>query len=240
MTQSLQSLFDDLAGERRTVTVYDDDPPTDLTDRLTDWHVDVRFDRLPSGAEGGFLTVRQGEVFLGSVGIETVTALFEPSAAVLDADASTTASLEPLLALLDDTLYHSFERRQLLAASREIEDRGWRAGRGELHAGFQRPDALAAQRSVYERLAESELDVHVYFDGTWDATPIPGVTTHTDRDSELGRLWFVAFRPVTDGERGACALIARERTADTYEGFWTYDAERVATLADHLTATYHE
>src|SRR6056297_2720157 len=164
MTETLQTLLDDLAAQRRTVTVYAADPPSELADRLADWHVDVRFDRLPPESGDGFITVRQGDRFLGTVSLETVAMLFEPTAGVLDARSTETGSLEPLLELLDDTLFQSFERRQLLAATREIEDRAWRHGRGELHAGFQRPDALAAQRPVYERLAKSDLDVHVYFD----------------------------------------------------------------------------
>ncbi|AQL41922.1 hypothetical protein BV210_03970 [Halorientalis sp. IM1011] len=238
MTESLRAFVDDLSAGRRTVTVYAADPPSDLADRLSEWHVDVRFDRLPDGSADGFVTVRQGDRFLGSVPLEAVATLFEPTAGVLDAETPQTGSLEPLLELLDDTLFQSFERRQLLAATREIEDRAWRHGRGELHAGFQRPEALAAQRSVYERLAKSDLDVHVYFDGRWDAAPIPGVTEHTESDGELGRFWFVGFCPDTQSQ--ACALIAREREPDTYGGFWTYDPDRVERLVTHLRAAHVE
>lgn len=238
MTESLQTLLEDLSAGRRTVTVYAADPPSDLAERLADWHVDVRFDRLPPDSGTGFVTVRQGDRFLGAVPLETVATLFEPTPGVLDADTSETGVLEPLLELLDDTLFRSFERRQLLAATREIEDRAWRHGQGELHTGFQRPAALAAQRSVYHRLAETDLDVHVYFDGRWDATPIPGVTEHATRDGELGRFWFAAFRPDAAARSQACALLARERDPDAYGGFWTYDPDRVEALVAHLRATY--
>ncbi|WP_424019689.1 DICT sensory domain-containing protein [Halorientalis pallida] len=238
MTETLQSLVDDLAAQRRTVTVYAADPPADLAERLSDWHVDVRFDRLPPESGDGFITVRQGDRFLGTVPLETVATLFEPTTGVLDAETTETGSLEPLLELLDDTLFQSFERRQLLAATREIEDRAWRHGRGELHAGFQRPAALAAQRAVYERLAESDLDVHVYFDGEWDAPSIAGVTEHSESDGELGEFWFVAFEPDSAARSQTCALLARERDAATYGGFWTYDPNRVSALVSHLRSTY--
>lgn len=237
MTETLQTLLDDLAAQRRTVSVYAADPPLDLADRLADWHVDVRFDRLPPDSRSGFITVRQGDTFLGTVPLETVAMLFEPRTRQLDAHAPRTDSVEPLLELLDDTLFQSFDRRQLLAATREIEDRAWRHGRGELHAGLQRPGALAAQRTAYERLAESALDIHVYFDGEWDAPPISGVTPHTD-DGELGQFWFVAFQPEAATRSQTCGLLARERDARTYDGFWTYDPNRVATLVSHLRATY--
>jgi hypothetical protein len=224
MTPTLQTLLDDLSAQRRTVTVYAADPPSDLAERLADWNVDVRFDRLPPDSGSGFITARQGDDFLGSVPLETVAMLFEPPSRGLDAQSSRTGSVEPLLELLDDTLFQSFDRRQLVAATREIEDRAWRHGRGELHAGFQRPDALDDQRTVYERLAKSDLDVHVYFEGEWDAPPITGVTEHTD-DGELGEF---------------CAVLARERDARTYDGFWTYDPNRVSALVSHLRSTYVE
>lgn len=234
MTQTLQSFVDDLAAERRTVTVYAADPLPDLAARLSDWHVDVRFDRLPGGADDGFITVRQGDQFLGSVPLETVATLFEPPSGSLDAATAQLGSLAPLLELLDDTLFQSFQRRQLLAATREIEDRAWRHGRGELHVGFQRAEALAAQRTVYERLAESDLDVHVYFDGQWDAPSIRAVTEHTGRDGEFGEFWLVAFLPEADAQSQACALIARERAPNSYGGYWTYDQDRVTRLVRHL------
>lgn len=237
MTETLQTFLDDLTAQRRTVTVYAADPPSELAERLADWHVDVRFDHLPSDSGEGFITVRQGDHFLGTVSLETVATLFEPAAGVLDADSTETGSLEPLLKLLDETLFQSVERRQLLAATREFEDRAWRHGQGELHVGFQRPAALAAQRPVYERLAESDLDIHLYFDGAWHAPPIPGVTIHTD-DGELGQFWFVAFQPDAAARSQSCGLFARERDPATYGGFWTYDPNRVAALVTYLRATY--
>lgn len=239
MTDSLAAFLDDLAAERRTVTVYAADPPSDLAGWLSDWHVDVRFDRLPPGTGDGFVTVRQGERFLGSVPLDTVATLYEPPAGAVDTDPSDHGALGPLLDLLDDTLFRSFERRQLLAATREIEDRAWRSGRGELHAGFQRPAALAAQRRNYRRLAESDLDVHVYFDGQWPAPPIPGVTAHAESGGELGRFWFVVFQPDPADRVRACALLARERRMGDFDGFWTYDSGRVASLVAHLRTVHH-
>ncbi|WP_335999775.1 DICT sensory domain-containing protein [Halorientalis halophila] len=239
MTQSLRGFVDDFAARRRTVTVYADAPPDDLETRFRDWNVDVRFDRLPPGAGPGFVTVREGERFLGSVTLETVATLFEPPAGLLDPEPAATGALEPLLELLDDTLFRSFERRHLLAATREIEDRAWRVGEGELHVGFQRPAALSAQRTVYERLAESDLDVHVYTDVEWDEPSIPNVTAHAESDGELGQYWFVAFSPAgSDARSQACALIAWEREPGAYDGFWTYDPDRVAALVTHLRTAY--
>ena len=235
MTTSLADHLDAVAANRRTITVYADEPHPELGDHFDGWNVEVRFDRLPKGTADAFVTVRRGEEFLGSLDMGVFDPLLEPPASVAESGASGDAgSLDELLSLLDGTTFRSFDRRQLLAVSREFEDRAWRYGTGRLHAGFQRPGALAPQREAYERLAAKGLDAHVYFDGAWTAAPIEGVTSHTDGDDELGRFWFVVF--ASDSEQD-CALVAVERD-EGYEGFWTYDRERVAAIDEHLRDRY--
>lgn len=226
--------FDTVAAARRTITVYADEPHPELVDHFDDWNVEVRFDRLPEGTPEAFLTVRRGAEFLGSFDATILDRLLEPPASLGRPGALETAPLEPLLSLLDGTTFRSFDRRQLLAVSREIEDRAWRFGRGRLHAGFQRQAAFAAQRSVYERLATSGLETHVYVAGRWAAEPVEGATIHAEDDDELGRVWFVVFAGDSDQD---CALVAVERDGG-YDGFWTYDPERVAAIDDHLHTRY--
>lgn len=230
----LADQFDAVAADRRTLTVYAAEPHPGVADHFESWNVEVRFDRLPEGTTDGFITVRRGEEFLGSLDVRVLDALLEPPASIGPPGETGGPPLADLLALLDGTTFRSFDRRQLLAVSREIEDRAWRHGTGRLHAGFQRPTALAAQRDVYERLADRGLDAHVYFDGAWDADPIPGVTPHAETADELGRFWFVVLAAAGDQD---CALLAMERD-DRYDGFWTYDPERVAALDDHLGDRY--
>lgn len=218
MTETLQSLVDDLSAQRRIVTVYAADPPADLAERLSDWHADVRFDRLPPESGAGFVTVRQGDRFLGTVPLETVATLFEPTAGVFDAASTETGSLDPLLELLDDTLFQSFERRQLLAATHEIEDRAWRHGQG---ASRWLPAPGRTGRPA-SRLRTTR--------GKWPRRtrlrrrgvgrpPIAGVTEHSESDGELGQFWFVAFQPDAAARSQTCALLARERDPATYGGF---------------------
>jgi len=237
-----------MGAQRRTVTVYSDEPAPAVADPLEDWNVELRHDRLPEGTQGGFVTVRQGNDFLASVDLDALSGFFEPALTLPGTGQDRDQALSTFLDNLDETLFHGTTRQQLLAASREFEDRAWRVGTGSLHAGFQRPAALEAQRSVYERLADRGLDVHVYFHGDWDTATIPGVTMHVARTDEIERFWFVAFdggpRPSADPAARenrpsqACALLARETEPASYSGFWTYDPEWVRSLLDYLDATY--
>jgi hypothetical protein len=151
---SLSEQFDAVAARRRTLTVYADEPRPEIASHFEGWTVEVRFDRLPVGAAAGFVTVRQGTEFLGSVDLRLLGPLLERPApgTVGTADER---PLDAVLALLDDTTFRTFDRRQLLAVSREIEDRAWRVGSGGLHAGFQDRAAFDAQQAVYARLSDT-------------------------------------------------------------------------------------
>ena len=54
--------------------------------------------------------------------------------------------------VLEETLFTSFDRRQLLGTAREIEDRAWRVGVGTLRVGFQRPGAFERAGDQFFRL----------------------------------------------------------------------------------------
>ena len=146
-----------------------------------------------------------------------------------------------MLSVLDDSLFSSLARRQLLATSREIEDRAYRTGRGTLRVGFQDFGRMRAQVPVYERLAaETDLDVHVYA-RAGEAPAVPGVTCHgipsgRDRAGEIGRFWLLVFDG--GGEHNECALLAEERAPETYYGFWTYDPALVDEIGSYLAETY--
>jgi DICT domain-containing protein len=134
-------------------------------------------------------------------------------------------------------VFASLSRRQLLATSREFEDRAWRAGRGVLHAGFQTAAAFEPRRSLYRRLAtETDLDVHVYLaerdlddDNDLDDDAI---TVHQGGE-DVARYWFVVFDGPEDSQ---CALVAEQRGDDDYVGAWTYDPGLVAGVLADLPA----
>ncbi|MFB6120184.1 MAG: DICT sensory domain-containing protein [Halobacteriaceae archaeon] len=139
-----------------------------------------------------------------------------------------------LRAHLDEQTFTSYESDEMLAATREIEDRAWRVGAGALHAGFQFFSAFEEQVEVYRRLASVDLDVHVY--AAPDVSPPEGpFETYRIGNPALTSIWFVAFDGDGDPEQ-KCALVAEERTPDSYYGFLTYDPDLVDEVLAELPA----
>lgn len=148
----------------------------------------------------------------------------------------------PLLDHLDEATFTSYDIGQMLATTREIEDRAWRAGSGHLHAGFQHMAAFDAQRSTYRDLARKALDIDVYVQPDSDVDAPDGVDIHEDDGEEIARTWFVAF----DGDgvdADKCALLAEERERPDdgdrrFYGVWSYDPALVDANVDYLDSTY--
>ncbi|MFB6219502.1 MAG: DICT sensory domain-containing protein [Halobacteriaceae archaeon] len=214
--RTLDGVIDSVRARERTVRVYapaGDPVVTELREYLAAQNVSIDHvvDDGPVRAE-----VRRGGTVLGTVEGGTLRALAAP-------DGEVTAV--PLLEYLDGTTFTSYDRDQMLHASREIEDRAWRVGRGTLHAGFQDLDAFEAQREAYRELGElSGLAVHVHLP---EAPPDAGaVTVHTDGVADIGEKWFVVYDGGGDDEQKS-ALLAVEGAPGEYYGVWTYDREVV-------------
>ncbi len=232
----LRDFVDRIERQRRTVVEYSPSDSSDLEARLSLRNVDVTHRRLPDTGTGGFVVVRRDDEFRGTVPLETIErarSLPEgPTNAVDD------AAFQEYLDLFDKTVFASYDRRQMLATAREIEDRAWRVGRGTLYVGFQSLPALRDQVSLYESLGErDDLAVRVYISDEWDAPDIDGVTVQTESADEIGDFWFLVFEGGGD-DANKSALIAEERTPDEYYGFWTYDPELVDEITAYLRETY--
>lgn len=235
---SLKAFIREMEGRRKTVTVFAHEPQFGLGNYFGARHVAVEYERLPPHETEEFVTVSEGEEFLGSIAFESLTALDSPvvcdpgSADVAEAD------LRHLLELLDDTLFSSFDRRKMLATSREIEDRAVRVGRGTLYAGFQNLSAYREQTDVYRAIAAVPgLEVHVYGQPDWDPPLIPGVTVHRILDDEIADVWFVAYDGGDDDDY-KCALIAEERSPGEFYGFWTYDPTLVDDVVGRIDRAF--
>jgi DICT domain-containing protein len=230
---SLSELIAGVEAHERTITVVNPSPGTveSLRERFAARNVTV----VPTTAAAGptdYAVLGDGEQFLGAVAVESVV---EPD----DDD----RPYGPILDRLDETMFTAYDRDRMLSASREIEDRAWRVGSGELHACFQRLGNVERQRETYERLAGAEgLSVHAYAVPPADRDPravaasFDGVRLHLEDCAELRRSWVVAF----DGggvPENECALVAEERDGGFY-GFWTYDPTTVDYAIEHLRRTY--
>ena len=243
---SLAEFADQVADRRKRITVYGPEPPEDLSDLFETWNVTVDYEHLPTAPEDAFITVHEGEEFLGGVSAAALATLTSPTVGEPWDESAREESYRELLELLDDTLFYSGNRRQLLATSREFEERAWRRESGALHATFQSEDAFDQQIEVYGRLAgRSDLAVHVYAPEEWrpvEAAPewVPstdGVDWHDADSEELGETWLVAYDGGEEPEQ-ECALVAFEEDDGEYQGFWTYDPGLVDDIIDYLRRSY--
>lgn len=128
------------------------------------------------------------------------------------------------------------EKLLLIVLSRYIEQLAWEDGEGTLRSAFQglsRLDDEHGTREVYSRLADTDVDVHVYgvADGT---TPDLEATVHTGSDRVYRNSWFVVYRPANPGN--GAALVCLETDARVWEGFVTFDADRVASVEERIAA----
>lgn len=181
-----------------------------------------------TGTEQGAVLREHGEQLV-DVPIDALRALVDPQ---IVRQLGETVPYEPLLEELSETTFSSYDRSQMLRTSREIEDRAWRQGFGRLYAGFQRLSVFEAQEEVYSQLAESNLDVHVF--GDPDIQPPAGeFTVHTSAAEEVTPYWFVVYDG-GDRRTQASALLAEEREANEYYGFWTYDPALVGEILEAL------
>lgn len=232
---ALGDFIDEVESRRKSITVYSASEPEWIADQFVTRNVVVDYRPLPPDASVGFAIVRDDDGFVASVGLPVLETLLEPP---FRRPWEERTSYDELFEVLADTLFTAYDRRQLLATAREIEDRAFRVGSGTLRVGFQRPDALSAQERVYELLAaETALDVHVYVRADWEVSDVPGVTVHVESAGEIGEFWFLAFDG-GDDETNACALLAEERRPGQYYGFWTYDPALVVRLLSYLRAGY--
>ena len=234
---SFTELIGGVEDHEKTLTVFNTDEETvsTLREQFHDRNISVSAEQTPSGKPTSFVVLSEDGEFVTAADVETV---------VTPDDEKTDPGFEgdpyqPILDHLDETLFTAYDIGQMVAASREIEDRAWRVGKGSLYSGFQRLSILHDQMSIYEQLAEKGgLNVHAY---AVPDTDVPShdtdLTIHVERSDEIERSWFVAY----DGagvDLNKCALLAEERADRAFYGFWTYDPTTVDWIISHLESTY--
>jgi DICT domain-containing protein len=236
---SLTELIRGVENHEKTMTVFnaDADAVDAVRERFHDRNLTVTTERTPSGQPGRFVvlsdTTDEDQEFVTAAAVDDVLSHSSPDKPGFDE-----SSYRPILDHLDETMFTSYDIKQMVAASREIEDRAWRLGEGQLHAGFQVLSILGDQMDVYKRLASGGLDVHAY---AYPDDDVPAhdtdLTIHVERSEEIERSWFVAY----DGggvDVNKCALLAEERDDRAFYGFWTYDPDTVDWILDYLESAY--
>ncbi|MFB6139621.1 MAG: hypothetical protein ABEJ26_04205 [Halosimplex sp.] len=248
--ESLHAAIAAVEAERPTLTLCnyggatDPDRATDATgaERLREYFgtldVPVRTASLDVPAPRDVALLHRGDEFLAA----------SPVAGLVDAVAVDKAELfesserpAVLQALADDAhATGGVDRAFLVEVSRVAELRALRTDGGRLDAGFQYLSRLwdvPRTRRIYERLAGSGVDVHVY--GIADAAgpADASITVHASDDEEIRDTWFVVHDGDGDPDRGI-ALVAEERQRDTYHGFWTRTPARVRALSGYVAEAH--
>ncbi|MFC7186091.1 DICT sensory domain-containing protein [Halorubrum yunnanense] len=248
---SLIELIAGVESREPELTVFNADAAVaeELRDHFADRNLRIAEERTDGGPEayavlsrdGEFVTAVTVDELLPGIGDETDAADGDPPAdrgGENPERGDRQRVGEPILDHLDETMFTSYSRDDMVAASREIEDRAWRVGDGELHAGFQTLDVLTREADTYDLLGEKErLEVHAYAANEGDPPDVGHYTVHVGETAEIRETWFVAY----DGggyDDAKCALLAEERAPGEFFGFWSYDPETVDQIIDYLTESY--
>lgn len=250
---SLIELIAGVEASEATLTVFNTDPDVreSLAEHFADRNVRIVADETDHGPPEFAVLARDGE-FETAASIEellpyrSVTAGEGSAGATDDGDEVDDGGVRPselrtggpVLDRLDETLFTSYSKPDMVAASREIEDRAWRVGDGELHAGFQTLDVLTGENRTYNRLAElDELDVYAYAAAEGSLPNAEHYTVRVEETPEIRETWFVAY----DGggfDEAKCVLLAEEREPGRFYGFWSYDPDTVDDVIGYLTDRY--
>lgn len=158
---------------------------------------------------------------------------------------------------LDDTAftlrgYPESNRQKLLliTISRFIERAAWVAGDGIIRSSFQRLSRIddeVGTRDVYERVAATGVDTHLY--GELDDIPSDlDAVIHGGDSRDFTDSWFVVYRPpggpqsvgtsaaenLQRGLEGGVGLLAVEVKPRVWRGIWTFDPDRVRAMNRYI------
>ncbi len=251
MVESLRSFLDELESPDRHLVVVNrssPDPVRNLLDSLLDGQP-VSVTETASGDEGDVdvvALVEDGDVIARS----TLDELLE-SVLLINSDLYKTGmvgldevELPDVLHGLDEVPFRvrgypasHKEKLLLILVSRVIERIAAERGDGTLRASFQRLSRINDERgtkAVYERIAETGVDVHVYGVGDPASVSSLPLTVHTGTSSPYRRSWFVVFTPPADAAGDHVALLALEDEPNVWDGFWTFRPELVDRIERYI------
>ncbi|WP_434522722.1 DICT sensory domain-containing protein [Halorubrum sp. AS12] len=251
MAESLRSFFDELEAPDRHLVLLNrssPDPVRNLLDSLLDG-------QPVSVSEGGSDFAADDDVVAlvenGSVVARSPLDELLESVLLINSDLYKTGGIELDEVALPDVFeglnevpfrvrgYPASNKEKLLLIiiSRVIERIAAEHGTGTLRASFQRLSRIDDERgtrSVYERVAGTGVDVHVY--GVGDADSLSGLplTVHTGTSYPYQRSWFVVFTPPDGGDGDHVALLALEDEPNVWDGFWTFRPNLVTRIERYI------
>ncbi|AWB27654.1 DICT sensory domain-containing protein [Halococcoides cellulosivorans] len=236
----LREIVDYVESMEKQLVLFNLPDASRIDERLEDFfetqNVRVRTARTASGRPANVAVLSDRDGVRAIVTVDRLRDLVEegPSGGGLGA---ADAAFEPILEPLKETTFTAYDRTQMLATSREIEDRARRVGRGTIHAGFQRTSLMARQASIYRDLSERGLTVHTYGVPDGVVPELGAGTVHTTEADEIAQTWFVVFDGGGNPTQKS-ALLAEERRPGQFYGVWTYDGVIVDRILDRLETAY--
>jgi DICT domain-containing protein len=238
---SLSNVINYVKENEKTLVVFNPPPDSTLVSDLRDYfhtqNVRVTSQQTASGEPKNVAVLRLNDEVLSAVpvsqlqGLVAGGALRETGLGIDDTD------YHEILQHLKETTFTSYDKRQMIEISHEIEDRAFRVGSGRLYTGFQYRSKLDGQRDRYQRLATTEVDIHTFTVPDGVSVDIEGVTHHSEANEEIERSWFVVF----DGggeDRYKTALLATEQSPNQFYGFWSDDPGIVTRIDNYLDNAY--
>ncbi|WP_424006782.1 DICT sensory domain-containing protein [Haloferax denitrificans] len=156
------------------------------------------------------------------------------------------------------------EKLLLVAISRYIERHAWRAGDGRLRSSFQRLSRIKDERgtrAVYQKVASTDVQTHVYGIPDWTPPSNSDLLTHGGYTDEFYDSWFVVYTPPEGGPGEAVesdggtdeaapgdgrgidgatpgqpvALLALETEPKRWEGYWTFQPSLVSDIDRYIS-----
>ncbi len=230
---SVDSLLAELRDRKHQFTIYRSNDRSDIEVWLADHGVAVESGSLPPGGPEPFIEIKTDGEVVGIISVNAVEGLFEPPIRRPGHRDETSDGYRVLFDVLERMVFSGMNRRELLAVSREIEDRAYRVGEGTLRVSFQTLSTFESQTAVYRTLAtETDLDIHIYGLDDWSPPAIPGITYHTDGAERIEPYWALSYDGGPTASQ-ACGLVAQEH-ANEYTGFWTNDPALVGEIRTTL------
>ena len=125
----LGSLLADFRDRDHQLTIYRSGDPSEIELWLTDRGVSIDARSLPPGGPKPFIEIETGGKFVGIIGEEQLVGLLDPPIDRPGERDGIDEGYRVLFEVLDDTVFRGLNRRELLAVSREIEERAFYEGR---------------------------------------------------------------------------------------------------------------
>jgi len=209
---------DSVDGRRRRLVFYNAESPSHC-ERVIDYvgvhDVEIEYVEDPDEPDST-VAVQDDNTRLASDDIEAVATYIDS----WETDLSTEVSPPSIFEALDETIFRSTNKSQLVLASRLIETRAAQAGTGRLAAGFQRLSLARPQLSFYTVLPPS-VTVSLYGEPDWLPPADCGIDAYDTASVDHTNYWWVVFDG-TDQPGQHAALVAEETDEGSYTGFWTY------------------